>query len=610
MDKKEIGFMTTKNIPARSEVPAPYKWDIEDIFKDEQTWRDAYQRLEDALPEIEQFKGHLGDSPEKLFQFFQLFEKFRQLLSKVYIYAGLNFAVETFNQNYAALKDMAGGLVARALSAVAFEEPELMAIGFDKLRQWTKEHPDLKLYEHYFEKLERNAAHIRSAEIEQLLGQVSDPFGTASGTHSILVNADLPFKPAVSSTGETFEVTHSSMSRLSSHPDREVRRTAFENYADAHLAFKNTMANCLSAGIKQDVFMANARRYSTTVEASLSASYLPVDVYYNAINTYRKNVSVWHRYWKVRKQALKLDRMHVYDTRAVLTGKMPEISYEQAVEWVMAGLQPMGKDYAEIVRKGTLEQRWVDIYPNKGKSFGAFSAGYKGTKPLIMLNFDNSIFSLSTLAHELGHSMHSYLTWENQPLAYSDYNLFVAEVASNFHQAMVRDHLLKIQTDRDFQVAIIEEAMANFFRYFFIMPSLSIFDLEIHQRAERGEPLTFEGMTNLLADIFEEGYGPDVEVDRDRVGSIWMQFSTHLYSNYYTYQYTTGISAAHALAEAVVSGEQKARDNYLAFLKSGDSLFPLDALKLAGVDMTTPAPIEKTFQVLERYIDKLEKLLG
>lgn len=602
--------MTAKNTPARSDIPTAHKWAIEDIFKDEETWRTSYKELELMLPEIEKFRGHLGETPAKLFQFFQLSETLRQKLSILYIYANLNYAVETTNQGAAAIQDMAGSLAARAMAAIAFAEPELMAVGFEKLRKWTKEDTKLGLYAHYFEKLERNAAHIRSAEVEQLLGQVHDPFGTASGTHAILVNADLHFKPAVSTTGETLEVTHSSMSSLLSHSDREVRRTAFENYADAHLSFKNTMANCLSAGIKQDVFTANARNYSTTLEASLSASYLPVEVYYNAINTYRKNVSVWHRYWKVRKQALKLDKMHVYDTRAVLTGKMPEIPYPKAVEWVVAGLQPLGKDYAETVRKGTMEQRWVDIYPNKGKTFGAFSTGYKGTNPLIMLNYDDSIFGLSVLAHELGHSMHSYLTWQNQPLVYSDYNLFVAETASNFHQAMVRDYLLKTETDKDFQIAIIEEAMANFFRYFFIMPSLSIFDLEVHQRAERGEPLTFESMTNLLADIFQEGYGPDVIVDRDRVGSVWMQFSTHLYSNYYTYQYTTGISAAHALAEEIISGDKKARDHYLAFLKSGDSLFPLDALKLAGVDMTTPAPIEKTFSVLNRYIDKLEKLIG
>jgi len=262
------------------------------------------------------------------------------------------------------------------------------------------------------------------------------------------------------------------------------------------------------------------------------------------------------------------------------------------------------------MRRGLTEQRWVDVYPNQGKRMGAYSHGVHGTHPYILMSYNDDIFSMSTLAHELGHSMHSYLTWQSQPLVYADYSLFVAEVASNFNQAMVRAHLLDTNHDRDFQIAVIEEAMANFYRYFFIMPTLARFELEIHQRIERGEALTADSMIALMADLFQEGYGDEVQVDRARVGSTWCQFSTHLYSNFYVYQYATGIAAANALAADILAGKPGAAENYLAFLKAGGSLYPLDALKLAGVDMATPAPVERAFGVLASYVDRLETLLG
>lgn len=601
--------MAQNKIPARNEIPIEKTWNLESIFKSIEEWEGAFGGIESALADLKRFKNHLGDNPDTLLEWFGSHEELTDNFMKVYTYAGLSYSVDTTNQGSAALYGRASGLMARVLSAIAFAEPEIMAIGFDKLQTWMRDIPDLQIYVHYFERLEKRVPHVRSIEVEELLGQVTDPFSTASQTHSVLANADLVFKPAADSNDKGHELSHSRIDEYLGSKARELRRTAFENYADAHLANKNTMASCLSAGMKQDVFMSRARRFNSTLEASLTSSFLPTEVYRNVIDTYRANLHVWHRYWDVRKRALGLDPFHVYDTRVTLADQIPEVSYEQAVAWIVEGVQPLGSDYAEQVRRGATDLRWVDYMPNRGKRFGAFSAGAKGIQPFIMLSYDNTLWGLSILAHELGHSMHSILTWENQPHIYCDYSLFVAEVASNFHQAIVRHHLLETQKERNFQISIIEEAMAYFYRYFFIMPSLAIFDLEVHQRAERGEALTADSLINLAADIFSEGYGPNVEVDRERVGSIWMQFSTHLYDNYYTYQYTTGISGAHAIAGGVLSGDEKARENYLAFLKAGDSMYPLDALKLAGVDLTTPEPVEKTFEVLSRHIDRLEALL-
>ena len=277
------------------------------------------------------------------------------------------------------------------------------------------------------------------------------------------------------------------------------------------------------------------------------------------------------------------------------------------MEWIAAGMRPLGEEYVEVMRRGSLQQRWVDIYPNQGKRLGAFSSGAQGTHPFILMSYTDDIFSMSTLAHELGHSMHSYYTWQNQPPIYSDYSLFVAEVASNFNQAMVRAHLLELDSDPDFQIAVIEEAMANFHRYFFIMPTLARFELEIHERIERGEALTADGLIALMADLFREGYGDEVEMDTERVGITWAQFS-HLYAPFYVYQYATGISGAHALGNGVLAGEAGAAERYVDFLRAGGSGYPLDLLREAGVDLTSPEPVEETFAVLSSLVDRLEAL--
>jgi oligoendopeptidase F len=272
-------------------------------------------------------------------------------------------------------------------------------------------------------------------------------------------------------------------------------------------------------------------------------------------------------------------------------------------------MSPLGEEYCEPMRHGMLNERWVDVYPNVGKRSGAYSSGFYGTNPFILMSHIDDLESMSTLAHEIGHSMHSYLSRKHQPQVYSRYGLFAAEVASNFNQAMVRAHLLEKNKDPNFQIAVLEEAMYNFHRYFFLMPILARWELEMHTRVERGEALTADSMITHMAELFREGYGPEVEIDEPRVGITWAQFSTHLYSNYYVYQYSTGISAANALADRVLKGGESAAEDYKKFLRAGGSVFPLDALKLAGIDMTSPEPVERAFNVLEGHIDRLERLL-
>jgi oligoendopeptidase F len=605
--------MPKTTIPVRKDVPPEHTWDAASIFPTPGAWEEEFRSVERLLPDLAEFRGHLADGPATLADWFAAAEAVEATFSRLNVYSYMFYAVDSTDQAATARQERTRGLGSRVDAATSFAEPELLAIGAQKLRSWAREEPRLAIYEHYFDRLERKRKHVRSAEVEELLSQAADPFGTAASIHGVLANADLAFAPAEAGDGDQNEVAQGTINALLASTDREVRRNAWESYADAHLALRNTMAACIAAGVKRDVFVARARRYRTSLDAALAPNHIPLEVFHNMLDTFRRNIPIWHRYWAVRRRALGLDRLHVYDTRATLTKHEIPVSYEQAVEWVLEGVAPLGAEYGEALRRGVLEQRWVDIYPNKGKRMGAFSLTANGTNPFIFLSFNDDIFSMSTLAHEIGHSMHSYYSIATQPFVYQPYSLFVAEVASNFHQALVRAHLLKTSSDTEFQVSVIEEAMANFYRYFFVMPSLARFELEVHERVERGEALNADSLNELMAELMLEVYGDEVELrpgDRERVGSTWAQFHTHLYSNFYVYQYATGIAGANWLAEGVITGEANAAEHYLAFIKSGGSLYPLDALRLAGVDMTRPDPVEHAFAVMASMVDRLERLVA
>jgi len=422
----------------------------------------------------------------------------------------------------------------------------------------------------------------------------------------MLVDADMRFAPVDAASGAV-EVAQGTIDKLLASPERELRRKAWQSYCDGHIAHENTLAASLSTALKRDVFNAKARRFGSSIEAALFENNVPRSVYEATIETFKKNLPVWHRYWRVRREALGLDRLEHCDIWAPIATRPPVIPYERAVDIIGSALAPLGDEYTNALRRGCLEEGWVDVYPTVGKSSGAFSTGWKGMSPFVKMQYTDDLSSLSTLAHELGHSMHSWYTWKNQPSIYADYSIFVAEVASNFNQAVVRDHLFRTESDAQFQIAVIEEAMDNLHRYFFIMPTLARFELEMHDRIEKGMSATVDDMNGLAADLFSEGYGGELDVDRHREGSTWAQFS-HLYMNYYVFQYATGISAAHALAAPVLAGDGDAARRYVGFLSAGASDYPVDVLARAGVDMRGPAAMEKCYEALSGLVDRLERL--
>jgi oligoendopeptidase F len=603
----------TTTLPARSEVDKRFTWDRESVFPEDTGWEQAVDTILARLPDLGEFRGHLGDSPDALADWFDANESVHRLMGKVMVYSTMSYSVDTGNQVALARADRARSVAAQLGAATAFALPEMIAIGISKQREWVTSSPRLAHLGHYFDRIEKLHKHIRSAEVEEILNQVSDPLATALSVHGVLANTDLRFAPATGENGGQHEVAQGTIGALLTSADREVRRTAFENYADAHLAVQHGLATSLAGGIKRDVFYARARGFPSSLAAALEPNHIPPDVYHNVIQAFRDNVGTWHRYWRVRREALGLDALKPYDTRAQLGRSTLSVPYEQAVDWIAEGVKPLGEEYVAILRRGALKDRWVDVYPNKGKRMGAFSTGVPDTVPFIFMSYNNDIYSMSTLAHELGHSMHSYYARKTQPFVYSNYGLFQAEVASNMHQALVRRHLLATQKDPAFQVAVIEEAMANFYRYFFIMPSLARLELEMHEQVERGGAITAEYLNDLMADLMMEVYGSEVEVterDRDRIGSTWAQFHTHLYSNFYVYQYATGIAGADHLVEGVANGDPTAVRSYLAFLKSAGSMYPLEGLQMAGVDMTSPEPVEAAFATLARMVGRLEELTG
>jgi oligoendopeptidase F len=599
----------TPSLPARSDVPIEQTWALESIFATPVDWESACKTLEQLLPSLTVYQGRLKEGPEIILEAIQKLEEMGILLGKIMTYASNANSVNTFDQAATARAGQARSLGSKAGAAMAFFDPELMEIGFDTLKQWLKSAPEMAFLDQYVDQLEKRSLHVRSAEVEEVLALAGDPFAGAFSVFNMLNNADLKFQPAHGADDIQFEIGQASLGSLLTQPDRQLRRSAWQNYADGYLAFKNTSAAILTTAVKQDVFMARVRDYPNSLLASLEPNNIPVEVFHNLIEVFKRNLPTWHKYWRLRRKTLKLDTFGVYDIKAPLTEAKPVVPFEQAVEWICEGMAPLGDEYVGILRRGCLEERWVDRARNRGKREGAFSSGTFGTRPFIMMSYADDLFSLSTLAHELGHSMHSYYSRANQRFLYSRYGLFVAEVASNFNQATVRNYLMRTQTDPDFQVALIEEAMSNYHRYFFIMPTLARFELEMHTRVEIGAPLNADILIGILADLFKEGYGNEVEFDRERIGITWAQF-LHMYMNFYVYQYATGISGAYALSQGVTSGAPGAAEHYLDFLKSGSSRYPLDTLRQAGVDLTRPEPVSAAFEALAGLVDRLETLVG
>lgn len=593
-------------VPARADVPIESTWNHESVFPSFDAWRDEYQAAVAAVSEIEPYQGTLAQSPERLAEWFDVHSALARRVWTLFMYPVMWQACDGNNEEIKGMVGQAQGLAGQFTAAVAFAEPELLAMDEETLLGWLQL-DQLSLYQQHIDDLLRKKKHVLSAEVEAALGLLSDPLGRIESIRSALNDMDLTFEAAADSAGAPQPLVQSTINKLLADSDRDVRKNAWRNYADSYLKFNNTLATTYLASVKSNVVRARMRGYESVLHAKLSPSNIPVEVFHNLIDTYKKHIPTWHRYWDVRRRALDYDTIHPWDIWAPLTSDDPALSFPEAIDMIAEGMAPLGADYVATMRRGCLKERWVDYAINEGKSEGAFSFGTYDSMPFIMMSFDGNLSSMSTLAHELGHSMHSHYTRETQPFIYSNYSMFAAEVASNFNQALVRAHLFARNDERAFQLALIQEAMDNIHRYFFIMPTLARFEFEVHSRMENDEPLTPESLNQIMSEFYAEGYGETMSDDPRRTGITWAQFG-HLYEAYYTFQYATGISAAHALANAILAGDD-AVTRYLVFLRAGGSDYPIAALQAAGVDMSTPVAVEETFAVLEGLVDRLEGLI-
>ena len=596
----------------RSDFPPESKWKPEAVYPTWKEWEADYEAALADLSKLGTFKGRLKEGPSVLADYFEEGERQMPRGAKLAMFAQFAMAVDGADQEPKAYVGQVMGLMGQFAAVTAFAEPEMLEIG-DTLLDWAEQEPRLAIYRHYFEDLLRQKEHLRSAEVEEVLGMLAEPFGQIRRTASELAEADLKFDAAVDAEGQTFPVTQGLIMKNATHPDRQVRRTAWENFCDGYAGHINTFASNYLAHVKTQVFNVRVRGYESVLEARLKPYNVPLEVFHNLLDTFRDHLPTWHKYWDVKRRALGYDQIYPYDIWAPLGTQPPALTFAEAVEMIAEGNAPLGEEYTSVLRSGCLDEHWVDWAPNDTKSQGAFSMPGKDIlPPLIKMSFSGDVPGMSTLSHELGHSMHAYFTNKHQPEIYSGFGLSMtlAETASNTNQAMTRAYLRQNRAEDDeFQLALLEEAMSNYHRYLFQMLNLATFELEVFTRAEQGKPLSAGILQDIMKEIYVAGYGETMTDDPARTGTTWAQFG-HLYIPFYTFQYSVGISAADMLTAKIRAGEAGAAENYIKFISTGSSMYTMDQFRLAGVDMTSPEPVKAAFKVLGSMVDQLERLTG
>lgn len=597
-----------KSLPKRNEIPIEETWRLEDIFPSDEAWEQEFQEVKKMLPQLADYQGRLGESADVFYEALQYQDHLSLRLDKLYTYAHMRYDQDTTNSFYQSLNDRIKGLYSEASSAMAFIVPEILAIDEAKVKSFLKEKEELKLYEHALDEINRQRPHVLSAKEEALLAQAAEVMASSSNTFGMLNNADLKFPAIIDENGEEVEVTHGRYIRFLESEDRRVRRDAFKAVYKTYGKYKNTFASTLSGAVKKDNFFARVRQYQSARQAALSSNNIPESVYDNLVETVNKNLDLLHRYVRLRKKALGLEELHMYDlyTPLVKNVKM-EVTYEEAKQYLLKGLAPLGEEYVSIVKEG-LENRWVDVRENVGKRSGAYSSGAYGTNPYILLNWQDNVNNLFTLAHEFGHSVHSYYTRKTQPYPYGSYSIFVAEVASTCNEALLNDYLLKTIEEEDKRLYLLNHYLEGFRGTVFRQTMFAEFEHMVHVKAQQGEALTAESLTSMYYELNKKYFGSDVVVDEE-IGLEWARIP-HFYYNYYVYQYATGFSAATALSKQILEEGEPAVQRYVEFLKAGSSDYPIEVLKKAGVDMATAKPIEEACQVFAQKLEEMEQLLS
>ncbi|MFC1527641.1 oligoendopeptidase F [Candidatus Neomarinimicrobiota bacterium] len=602
-----LPLFAQSGIPQRSDIEDKYKWNLEDIYSSIEQWEKDYTFVESNLDKFDAFRGKLGKSGKSVLECFRLDEEILKKLENLYVYANLNKDSDTRISQAQGLSDRAGALYTKYGEAVAFIEPELQNVSEKKLKSFISKTKGLEEYNHYFDNLIRQRAHTLSEKEEELLAMAGDLYRSPYKIYEALTTADLVFPMVVNEDGDSIRLTRGRYRLMLMSENSDVRRRAFLARTEAFDKIKNTNAAVMNSSLKKDLFLARAKKYNSSIESALGSDNVPVEVYDNLISTVYNHVGSLNRYMELRKKVLGLDEIHLYDTSVPLVEDIDiNIPYEEAIATIVNALEPLGEDYVEMSKKA-LNSRWVDVYETEGKQSGAYSTGTYTSHPYMLMNYNGTMDHMFTLAHELGHSLHTYYANISQPYATADYPIFVAEVASTFNESLLLDYLMKNTDDKKEKLVLLDQWINNYLGTVFGQVQFAEFERTAHQMVQDGIPITVESLNEVVHNLDTKWSG-DVAVIDEGYSLNWGRIP-HYYWNFYVYKYATSYCASAAIAKSVIDGQEGAVDRFMTFLKSGGNDYPIEILKKAGVDMSSPEPIEQAMQIFDGLVIQMEELL-
>lgn len=593
--------------PTRDQIEEKYKWKLEDFYPSDEAWQESLEFLKEQIPVLETFKGKLGSSAETLAECLILDDSLGSLAHRLWVYAGSRLDEDTRVGKYQEMQDQAYMLYSQLGQAESYIQPEILSVPEETLNLFLDSDKRLGVYRFYIEDMLRRKEHIMSEEVENILAVATPVTRSPLTIWTMINNADIKFPNVVDEDGNEIEFTRGRYSKLLESKDREVRKRASDAYNDTYLKYQKGLGAALAASVNKDYFLTQARGYNSTLERSLDASNIPTDVFHNLLEAASSNLAPLHKYVSLRKKALGLDTLLGYDMSVPLVPDVEmEFTYEEARGLVLGGLKPLGKEYIESLEMA-FNSRWVDVYETLGKDDGAHSWGTYSVHPIVLLNFSGRLNDVFTIAHEMGHAMHSYYTYRNEPFVYAGHSLFTAEVASTCNEAIVIKYMLDNAKTKNEKLYLLNYYINGIKGVFYTQIFFSEFENEIHQRVESGGALSAESLRKIYRDVYQKYYGPDYFIPEDRdLGCLRIY---HFYRTYYVYQYATSYAAALALSEKILKGEPGAQEAYLEFIKTGSSDYPINILKKAGIDMTTTEPFDNTIRIFSDLVDQFEELL-
>ncbi len=595
----------------REEIAEKYKWNLTDLFANDEAWRNALNGIASRLDEVEKFKGTLTQSSANLLKALEYNTSISKESLKLYSYVGMNSDLDTRDMKYTGMKQELQQLFSKFGAKAAFIEPEILTAEWEKIDGFIKQEPKLEVYRKGLEDMFRTKKHTLSEPEERILALSRMATSTAGSVYSTFANAEMPNPEVTLSNGEKIELTSSEYNKIRSSANRKDREIVFKAYWDNYAKFKATYGEMLNGKVNSDIYRFRARQYSSSLEASLYPNNIPVEVYQSLITNVNKSLPSFHRYLNIKKRMMGVDTLKYLDLYAPVVKDVDlKYSYDEATKIVLEALKPMGEEYVSTVKKA-INERWIDVFSTPGKQRGAYSNGSSHDgHPYILLNYNDLYNDVSTLAHELGHTMHSYFSNKTQPFPLSRYETFVAEVASTFNEVLLFNYIISTEKNDDLKLSILMNWLDNFKGTLFRQTQFAEFELKIHEMAEQGKPLTGETFSKIYKEITDKYYGNDQGICKvdDYISMEWAAIP-HFYRTFYVYQYSTSFTASISLAEKVMSGDQNALKSYMKFLSAGGSDFPIEILKNAGVDMTTSDPFEKTTAAMNKVMDEIEKIL-